>query len=63
MALTRIEYGALASSETMNNNFDYLDNRISTVVENITTDNASIYSNIASINNIIYDALLLLSQH
>ena len=53
MALTRIEYGALASSETMNNNFDYLDNRISTVVGNMTTNNASIYSNIASINNLI----------
>ena len=53
MALTKIEYGSLASSETMNNNFEYLDNRISTVVENVTTDNASIYSNIASINSLI----------
>lgn len=50
MALTRIEYGSLASSETMNNNFDYLDNKISEVSERITTSSASIYSSIASLN-------------
>ena len=33
MALTEIEYGSLASSEIMNNNFQYLDNRISSVSE------------------------------
>lgn len=51
MALTEIEYGSLASSETMNNNFEYLDNRITTVSEGITSTTASINSNIASINS------------
>ena len=51
MALTRIEYGSLASSSVMNNNFDYLDERISNISENISTSTASINSNIASINS------------
>ena len=50
MAITRIEYGALASSELMNDNFEYLDNRISQVAESITAENSGIYSNIASVN-------------
>lgn len=53
MALTEIEYGALASSELMNNNFQYLDNRISSVAESLTSSNAGTNSNIASINNTI----------
>lgn len=53
MALTEIEYGALASSEVMNNNFQYLDNRISTVAENLVSANAGTSSNIASINSTI----------
>lgn len=53
MALTTIEYGALASSEVMNNNFEYLDNRISSVSETFNSNNAGIYSNIASINTLI----------
>ncbi len=53
MALTEIEYGSLASSEVMNNNFEYLDNKITAVSESITTNTASINSNIASINSSI----------
>lgn len=53
MALTEIEYGALASSEVMNNNFQYLDNRISSVAENLVSANAGTSSNIASINSTI----------
>ena len=53
MALTKIEYGALASSQIMNNNFDYLDDRITTVSQNMSSANAGIYSNIASINALI----------
>ena len=53
MALTNIEYGALASSTVMNNNFEYLDNRISSLSEVVTSGNASIYSNIASISSTI----------
>ena len=53
MALTRIEYGSLASSEVMNNNFEYLDNRISAVNTNMGTNNAGISSTLASINSLI----------
>ena len=53
MALTEIEYGSLASSSTLNNNFNYLDNRITSVSESISTNNASIYSSIASTNSTI----------
>lgn len=53
MALINIEYGALASSEVMNNNFEYLDNRISSAVEGNASTTAAIYSNIASINSLI----------
>ena len=51
MALTEIEYGSLASSEIMNNNFQYLDNRISNVSETVSTNQAGVNSNIASINS------------
>ncbi|MBR1776324.1 tail fiber protein [bacterium] len=53
MALIRIDYGALASSEVMNNNFDYLEEKITDVAESIITNNSGVYSNIASINNLI----------
>ena len=53
MALTEIQYGSLASSETMNNNFNYLDDRISTVASTITSAAASLNSNIATINSSI----------
>ena len=53
MALTEIEYGSLASSEVMNNNFNYLDNRVSNLSETIISSNAGINSNIASINSTI----------
>lgn len=51
MALEHIEYGALASSELMNDNFEYLDNRISDLAETQASDTSSIYSNIASLNS------------
>ena len=53
MALTEIEYGSLASSEIMNNNFEFLDNKITSVSESIVTNMASVNSNIASINSSI----------
>ncbi len=53
MALIEIEYGSLASSEMMNNNFNYLDNRVSGVSENLISTAASINSNIVSINNAV----------
>ena len=51
MALTEIEYGSLASSEVMNNNFEYLDEKISDVSENLTSTVATINSNLATINS------------
>lgn len=53
MALTRIEYGALASSETVNNNFDYLNNQIGDLSDRLTSNIAGVLSNIASINSAI----------
>ena len=51
MALTNIEYGSIASSEIMNNNFSYLDNKISETNEALLTRISSILSNIATINS------------
>lgn len=51
MALTHIEYGSLASSEVMNDNFEYLDNRVTTVANSLTSTASSINSNIASLNS------------
>jgi len=53
MALTEIDYGTLASSEVMNNNFNYLDKRVNNISETIISNNAGINSNIASINSTI----------
>ena len=50
MALIDIEYGSLASSETMNKNFMYLDGKIEETSESILTSISSILSNIATIN-------------
>ena len=49
MALQEIQYGSLASSELVNDNFEYLDNRITTVGSSITT----LQSNLASVNSTI----------
>lgn len=50
MALINIEYGSLASSDTMNKNFIYLEDKIAESSESILTTISSIYSNIATIN-------------
>lgn len=50
MALINIDYGSLASSDTMNKNFLYLENRISESVEDLNTSISSLLSNIATIN-------------
>ena len=50
MTLIEIEYGSLASSETMNKNFNYLDDKLTNITEDINTNIATINSNIASIN-------------
>ena len=51
MPLTEIEYGSLASSELLNNNFEYLDNRATTIANNLTSTSSSLYSGIASLNS------------
>lgn len=51
MELINIEYGSIASSETMNKNFAYLNDRISEVSTSLNTVIASILSNIATINS------------
>ena len=53
MALTTIKYGELASSEVVNNNFKYLDDKISNLNETVTSNKAGMNSNIASINSSI----------
>ena len=51
MALINIEYGSIASSDTMNRNFSYLDDRISDSNTQINSSISSILSNIATINS------------
>ena len=51
MALTNIEYGSMASSSVMNNNFSYLDDKISDTAESVAASISSITSNIATINS------------
>lgn len=51
MTLINIGYGSLASSETMNKNFSYLDDKISETSDSIMTTIASMLSSIATINS------------
>ncbi len=51
MTLINIEYGSLASSNTMNQNFTYLDDKIDETSDSINTSISSILSNIATINS------------
>lgn len=55
MALINIEYGSLASSETMNKNFLYLEDKITESSSSIMTSISSILSNIATINTNLSD--------
>lgn len=51
MNLKTIEYGSIASSDLLNDNFLYLDDKISTSESELNTNISSILSNIATINN------------
>lgn len=62
MALIDIEYGSLASSDIMNKNFMYLDNRISESSGDINTSISSLLSNIATINTRIAELAEDLSE-
>ncbi len=55
MTLTTIAYGSIASSETMNNNFSYLDEKINTSNSQLNSSISSILSNIATINSTLSD--------
>ena len=55
MTLINIEYGSLASSETMNKNFIYLEEKIVDTAETITTTVSSMLSNIATLNTRLSD--------
>ena len=50
MPLINIAYGSLASSETMNKNFNYLDEKIENESNATMTSISSILSNVATIN-------------
>lgn len=50
MTLTNIEYGSIASSEILNNNFKFLEEKIDGSEDKLNTDISSILSNIATIN-------------
>ena len=63
MTLINIEYGSLASSETMNKNFSYLDGKIENTSNNIMTSISSILSNIATINLRLSDMSELINDN
>ena len=51
MALTRIEYGGDVASGVLNDNFEYLDGRITEVGSSISTVQSNIASVSSTINN------------
>lgn len=63
MTLINIEYGSLASSETLNKNFLYLDGKITDGNKDFTTSISSILSNIATINTRLNDLAESLSDY
>lgn len=57
MSLKDIEYGSLASSSDMNNNFRYLENEIGGLSDLITEKTATFSSNVATLNSSVKDVL------
>lgn len=57
MSLKDIEYGSLASSSDMNNNFRYLETEIGTLSDLITTKTASFSSSVATLNSAVKELL------
>lgn len=49
MALIHIEYGSVASSELMNNNLQYLDDKIESVSQSLSANTTTLSSNISSL--------------
>ena len=50
MALTNIEYGSIASSEVVNNNFLYLDDKIASLSQSLNANTTTINSSISSLS-------------
>lgn len=50
MALTNIEYGSVASSEVVNNNFQYLDDKIASVSQSLSANTTSLSGSISSLS-------------
>lgn len=55
MSLINIEYGSIASSDTMNKNFSYLEDKILELSNSTNTMISTILSNIATINSKLGD--------
>lgn len=53
MTLTEIEYGSLASSAVLNNNFQYLQDKVTELSALITSETSSYSSAVATLNNSI----------
>lgn len=53
MALTNIEYGSVASSEVVNNNFQYLDDKISSVSQSLSTNVTALSGSISSLSSVV----------
>lgn len=51
MPLINIEYGSLASSDTMNQNFSFLDDKITDVSTEVDENLATIVANVSNINS------------
>jgi len=57
MTLTEIEYGSLASSATLNGNFQYLQDKLTELSALITSETSGYSSTVATLNNSINDLL------
>lgn len=57
MSLKEIEYGSLASSADLNDNFNYLDKEVGELSELITVKTASFSSSVATLNNSVKEVL------
>lgn len=57
MSLTEIEYGSIASSRILNNNFNYLESEVEDLASEITTKTAAFSSQVVTLNNSVQDLL------
>lgn len=57
MSLIKIEYGSIASSQDMNNNFNYLESLIESLGETITDKTSGFSSTVLTLNQSVQDLL------